>query len=999
MMFFENDYCDNVLWDQNSNDPFFDLEEIIIPKDNFDPRTPVQIINRDLAAFETMFTVAHFNARSLNKNINELKAIIDKTNFDVICISESWLQSRTPRDRFHIEGFNIFRMDRKNKRGGGVCIYVRDHYLAKKIKLPKICASPEMIWVEVEVNHQKVAIGNLYKPPKIPCKTFYEAYESLLYIYSKYDEPILTGDFNVNMLNQDSGEVKLLQDSILEPFALTQLIKSPTRVTETSSTLLDLILVKSPEKVLFSGCCDTPGVSDHFATYFAYRIKKPKFKPVKLTRRSFKNFDVNGFLAAAELAHFENVFAVSDVNSKVTVFENTVNQLLDEFAPYNTFTVRKQNSTPWITEEIQETMDKRDMFKDHFNNTKKSSSLKNFKTLRNKITSMMRSSQRNYFNECINSNITNSKDFFQQARKLNLIPEKQTKSSVNFSAQTLNDTFLLNNNAPIDNDFIQQKLNQLYARFSPSIHSFSLTDVSELDVIKVMKSIKSLSVGVDGINSYVLKLLAPRICSVLVDIINTSFHTGIFPDRWKKAIIKPIPKVAVPLAPSDFRPISLLCTLSKIIEKLVNKQIVAYLVEHSFLDPYQSAYRKNHSTQTALLKLTEDVLDTIDDSEVTLLVLLDFSKAFDTINHTLLLAKLDILGFDQNVCKWVKSYLSGRQQSVHTDKEKSNWSPVINGVPQGSILGPLLFTILISDMRVSIWSGSYISYADDTNLYWESSVNDINETISEANSVLDKVSLYCTDNILRLNEGKSKYLIIGTQHAIRNLKTMQLDPISINNKHIEKVSHAKLLGVTIDEILSWRKKVNLDISKAMGNFVRMSRYKRFLDSSSKIILCESLVLSLFNYCNIVTCNMEKYLENKIQKVQNLCIRFIFDIKSKDRGDYTFYLKKLGWLNMRQRAIKQGLTLIYKIINGLAPCYLQDSFTMVNEIHNVNTRNRSNCNIYINKQIKTKLHRNSYTCYFAKVFNLLPENIKVSVSVNSFKSSIHKHMLNEQLVLP
>ena len=144
------------------------------------------------------------------------------------------------------------------------------------------------------------------------------------------------------------------------------------------------------------------------------------------------------------------------------------------------------------------------------------------------------------------------------------------------------------------------------------------------------------------------------------------------------------------------------------------------------MDPYQSAYRKNHSTQTALLKLTEDVLDTIDDSEVTLLVLLDFSKAFDTINHTLLLAKLDILGFDQNVCKWVKSYLSGRQQMVHTDKEKSNWSPVINGVPQGSILGPLLFTILISDMRVSIWSGSYISYADDTNLYWESSVNDIN---------------------------------------------------------------------------------------------------------------------------------------------------------------------------------------------------------------------------------------------------------------------------------
>ena len=140
-----------------------------------------------------------------------------------------------------------------------------------------------------------------------------------------------------------------------------------------------------------------------------------------------------------------------------------------------------------------------------------------------------------------------------------------------------------------------------------------------------------------------------------------------------------------------------------------------------------------------MLKLCEDIYDCIDDSEITLLVLLDFSKAFDTVNHKLLLAKLNILGFQENTCSWILSYLSGRQQKVQTETESSSWSSIINGVPQGSILGPLLFTILISDMRLSIWNGSYITYADDTNLYWESAADAINETLAKANSFPNKM--------------------------------------------------------------------------------------------------------------------------------------------------------------------------------------------------------------------------------------------------------------------
>lgn len=392
--------------------------------------------------------------------------------------------------------------------------------------------------------------------------------------------------------------------------------------------------------------------------------------------------------------------------------------------------------------------------------------------------------------------------------------------------------------------------------------------MSEQEVTQTAKTLKSMALGVDQINSFVIKLLLPRISAVLADIINTSFDQRIFPERWKKAVVTPIPKVAMPLSPSDFRPISLLPSLSKIIEKLVNIQIVAYLTKHAFLDPNQSAYKVNHSSQTALLKLCEDIYDVIDDSEITLLVLLDFSKAFDTVNHKLLLAKLDILGFEKNTCDWILSYLSDRSQMVKTNRESSNWSPIINGVPQGSILGPLLFTILISDMRVSIWNGSYITYADDTNLYWESDVDTINSTIEAANQVLEQVSTYCTDTCLRLNETKCKYMFIGSKPGIRKLNNQVTTSVIMNGSDLERVSVAKVLGVLFDEVFAWKKQVNSCISKAMGNFFQMYRFKKFLDHEAKIMLCDSIVLSQFNYCDIVFSSMDIFLENKIKKIQN-----------------------------------------------------------------------------------------------------------------------------------
>lgn len=993
-----DDNDEDILRDIDWDDPIYNLELTEISKTGFDSKTPSEKINKDLEKFQNNFTLGHINARSLNKNIGELKILIEKTNFDVIAISESWLTRNTPKDRFELQGFNIIRNDRKNKRGGGVCLYVKEQYSYKKITLPNAPEMPEMLWVEVSIGHTKIAIGTLYKPPKIPYLAFVQVYDSLLHIYSRYEHAILTGDFNINMLCPNSYESKALNDNVIEPFALTQLIQTPTRITESSKTLIDLLLVNNSKKVLFAGACDAPGVSDHFFIYLAYSLKKEKLKPQVIRKRDFRNFDFDGCKEAAEIAHWENIFYVDDLDEKVTILENTINDILDKFAPYRSFKIKHSNSTPWITDDIKTKMNERDILKLAFNETGNKNYLDEYKILKNKVTSMVRTSLKKNFDDTINSKVRNSKDFYRAVKKLQVIGDRHNRAKFTFSPDKLNETFLLNNNSNVDDALIDDQIHELYRTTLPCIHKFSFTAVAEIDVIRAVNSIKTSSEGVDNINVFIIKLFLNRISGVLTHIINLSFEKNKFPSRWKYAIITPIPKLPVPLKASDFRPISLLTTLSKILEKIASKQISKYLNMYNLFDPYQSAYRENHSTTTALLKITEDILDAMDDSEITLLILLDFSKAFDTVNHRLLIEKLRILGFEDDSCRWMLSYLSDRYQMVKIGNEKSAFTLMQNGVPQGSILGPLLFLILVSDMRKCIWNGSYHMYADDTQLYFNSDIDSINNTIVEANVTLDKISNYCVKNVLKINENKSCFMFIGSKPMIKKLEEINLNEIIVKNTAIKRMTHAKNLGLTFDEVLSWRRQVNLCVSKATGLFLQFVRYKRFLSSESKKVLCESLVLSQFNYCDMVYMSIDTSLQKKIQKIQNMCVRFIFNHRRRDNSNYKELRTKIAWLSMRDRSFLHGLVQMYKILNSKAPNYLIDSITLTSEIHAVNTRQVNNT-IWIGKDTKSKIHRNSFRFYISRLYNLIPENIKNCKSVKSFKNNLTKFLLNNTLVLP
>jgi hypothetical protein len=519
--------------------------------------------------------------------------------------------------------------------------------------------------------------------------------------------------------------------------------------------------------------------------------------------------------------------------------------------------------------------------------------LHNFKHLKHEVTQTIHKNKITSFNKLVNDNVGDSGRFWRGLKQIGVTDSDTIDSECLLDFDELNNYFASINNNPSGNpELIQEAISNI-DKLSP-LHNFEFATISEFDILKAIKSIKTSACGYDNISIHTLKLTLPYCLTPLVHIINCSLLSGVFPSKWKCALIKPIPKKAKPIVFSDFRPISLLPILSKIIEKIVRIQLVNYLTEFHLLDPFQSGFKSRHSTATALLKITNDIYNAINQGEITLLTLLDYSKAFDTIHHNLLLTKLKSLGIQNTALNWFKSYLSDTYQKVKCGNNESDWRLIINGVPQGSILGPLLFIIMTSDISKVISTSNYHLYADDTQLYKNCSQSQMPNIINQLNVDLSNIVVYSDKNALRINPDKSVCMFIGSHHNVKKMQCSNLEPLIINQKPIKVCKFAKNLGVTFDEVLSWRKHIDILISKAYLRLKCLYRHKNFLTTKSKIILCDLLVLSIFNYCDVVYYNISEQYKYKIQKVQNSCIRFIFSLKRRTYTSISKYIKKINW---------------------------------------------------------------------------------------------------------
>ena len=395
--------------------------------------------------------------------------------------------------------------------------------------------------------------------------------------------------------------------------------------------------------------------------------------------------------------------------------------------------------------------------------------------------------------------------------------------------------------------------------------SFSLQETTSEDICNLIRRMPTNKAsGIDGISARLLKEAAPTVSRTLADIINMSLTKGIFPSDWKQANITPIHKEGSKTDPNNYRPISILSTVSKIIEKIVSKQVYDYLNSNEILNKFQSGFRPLHSTVTALLDATNDWYLNIDDGQINAVLFLDLKKAFDTVDHTILLKKLKHYGLDNSALKWFESYLSDRKQVTTIANNTSHFCHIKCGVPQGSTLGPLLFLIYINDLPNCKLVAKTRLYADDSNLTF--SAKNVIEVQELINKDLQKVHVWLRANKLTLNVSKTKYMLMGTRQKISSIPSEPV--IKINSENILRVNKYKSLGVTLDETLSWDKHIAEIFKKVSKGLGALKRIRPYVPQSTLVTVYNTIILPYFDYCSTVWGSIGKCLGDRLQKLQN-----------------------------------------------------------------------------------------------------------------------------------
>ena len=533
-----------------------------------------------------------------------------------------------------------------------------------------------------------------------------------------------------------------------------------------------------------------------------------------------------------------------------------------------------------------------------------------------------------------------------------MIKSKTDKKPLPCSTNDLNNHFSTAQGNPVSDI-----LSILQDTPDPNLNRFYFHYITLDTFLKAFYQSKSTSLGYDRISWNILETSLPVTFPTILDIINNSFTNSNFPSAWKKSVIIPLPKTKNPTNLNDFRPISLLPILSKVLERIVHNQLTSYCETNDLLDVRQAGYKKRHSTQTALLNVIDDVKRGIDERKVTIIVLFDFSKAFDLVDHRILLERLRDLNFSNQVIKWFHSYLSGRKQAVKDVSGLiSSWCDILCEVPQGSVLGPSVFSLYLLSLAAVLIGMRYILYADDLQAYLSCFLPDLQEALMLVETNVHAVNNWAIANKLKLNLAKTKIMIIGSHRNVTSIDFNTLHRINIANFTIPIVKDAKNLGITLSYDLKWSDQVK-DISRKIFGCLRRFRCsERALSFHVRVSLVSAIICPYLDYCCLVLLDNTAELDLVLQRALNASIRFIFKLRKFEH--ITPFYARLNWLTVQKRRLYFLGSLMYQIKCRQLPSYLFDIINTPPPVHNYNLR-RSVNNLRI-PFARTESFRKSFT---------------------------------------
>jgi len=973
--------------------------------------------HKAVTGFQCNTSYFHLNCRSLSSNWDSFQNLLcemhgDNFKFDIIGISEIFDCSRD--DRLHLPGYHdLITRTRQDSIRGGVGLFISNHitYSIREdlsVFIPHIY---ESLFIEFKgaKNMNNQIVGVIYRPNTQP-QADLDIFSNTLYnvmdlVNAEHKSCILLGDFNVDLLQYNS-HVKTNEfiDGVFCK-GFIPLVLKPTRMTRTSATLIDHIYSNFPNNNSKTGIIITD-VSDHFGIYHITGNKSIQLPNKKVGKRIFSDYNLNTFNHLLDQCDFDTVMSNDNPDSAYNQFIDIYNIAFNKAFPMKIFKPNKKyiKREPWVTKGLLTSIrTKSKLLKlklchpsDH--------NIDKYKTFSYQFNKLKRYIKTDYYKTLIESNKHDIKKTWKILKEVigkhnntsslpqNFIVNNETVSDQNKIADSFNDFFssigqITSQNVPLSTKHYSSYLDD------PTIHSMFLSPVDSDEIINIVKKFKpKTSSGHDNISTKLMKHSLTKILTPLIHIINKSFETGIVPIQLKKAKVIPIYKQSDPKLLSNYRPISLLPAFSKIFEKAIFNRMINYLNSNNLLYKHQYGFRPKHATIHAIMQLLNSCAKSsnIHPKQYTLSIFCDLSKAFDVINHNILFHKLDNLGFRGIINNWLQSYLSQRSQYVEINSVKSHICPIECGVPQGSILGPLLYLIYVNDIANST-SGNILSFADDTSLYISDS--NLKHLFTKSNTEMHKLYEWFCANRLSLNPSKTKFIVIKTPQQSCDFTDLT---ILINNTPLSQIGSqskekfTKFLGLYIDEHLSWNYHVNHINKKISRSLFALKQVKHFLPPESLHTLYFATIHPHILYGILAWGNANKTITNKVNLLQKRAIRIIS--KAKYNSHTEPLLKNLNILNVNDLYEFEILIFMHKFIHHKLPKSFSNIFTFNHEIRGDRPTRQSSL-----------LHQERCDSNFAKrlplykfpvIWNIwsriVPGNI---VSLPQFKKFVKNHMIS------
>ena len=943
-----------------------------------------------------LISFATLNIRSASVVTSELDKpavlhdfILDNS-LDIVLLTETWLSNDVPScvlNSLTPANFSLLHKPRLTGRGGGLAVLYRSYFKISEIP-PPTASSFESLCFKLSLPCKTLNFLSVYRPPSGSVPSFLEEFSDLLAILcSQPAELVISGDFNLHVDDSSSSQTRSFLD-LLESFGLKQHVNFPTH---DSGHSLDLVITRSSSSSFLSNIhSHFPALSDHDAVIATISVPSND-RPSRVTKtiRSLRSINLTSLSQdiRSSTLYTSPPTILSDY---LLEFNSVLSTLLDTHAPPKTITCSSRTPKSFITPEIRSAKAKRSHLETIYRKSKSSTDYANFKLQSKLVSKMISSSRRSFYRNLVANNTNDPKKLWTSLDKL-LSRKSAPKLPFSIPSSNLPSAFL---------NFFNDKIVRLRSSISsttfsphispasppPPLNCFSPTTIEE--VRKLILSSKNCTCSLDIFPTWLIKSCIDALLPPITTLLNLCLTEGSFPSSFKHAHVAPLLK-KFNLPPDDlanYRPISNLSFLSKLLERLIANRLLLHLNSFPSVPKFQSAYRKFHSTETALLRIYNDLLLAIENKRVTALIFLDLSAAFDTVDHTILLSRLSLnFGLTSSALSLLTSYLSDRTQSVHVGSLSTSPSPVHTGVPQGSVLGPLLFTLYTTPLSYLLHDSgiSYHMYADDTQLYLSFSSSDSCAILASLSNILDSVHQWLSSNFLSLNPNKTEYLLIGTAQQRSHITSDLL----FSGCTIKPAAYVKNLGVTFDPELSLSKHIST-VCQRSYHFIRLLRQVRSsLDHNSAVLLANSLVSSNLDYCNALYFDLPQSSLKRLQLVQNSLARAVLP-SVKRRDHITSSLKKLHWLPINKRIQYKICLLTYKCLHNAAPpclCELLKPYTPSRRLRS------SDAHLLSIPVMKSRSGCRSFSSSSPSLWNSLPLNIKLSPTISSFRSSLKTHL--------